>query len=124
MFKVPNQYRERKHPLLKSDDSYGTNGFFRIPLSENTLANVQASSGCGWEHVSVHVVEDYIAETPTWDEMCIIKDIFWDEEDCVVQYHPPKSHYINHHENVLHLWKPTDFEIPVPDPILVGYKKK
>jgi len=124
MFKVPNKYRNRTHPILRSDDSYGNNGFFHIPLEKDILANVQASDGMGWEHVSVHIVENGKQETPTWDEMCAIKDIFWDEEDCVVQFHPPKSMYINHHEHVLHLWRSTVFEFTVPDSILIGTKNK
>lgn len=124
MFKVPNKYRQRTHPILGSDDSNGNNGFFCIPLDKNIVANVMASDGLGWEHVSVHVVEDGKQETPSWEEMCIIKDMFWDEEDCVIQYHPPKSMYVNHHEHVLHLWRSTKTEIPIPDPILVGIKKK
>jgi len=124
MFHVPNQYRNRTHPILKSTDEWGNNGFFHIPLEEGVVANVQASEGLGWEHVSVHIVEDGEAQTPTWDEMCAIKDIFWDEEDCVVQYHPPKSMYVNHHEHVLHLWKPQIKQLPVPNPQLVGLKMK
>lgn len=124
MFKVPNKYRNGTHPVLGSADCYGNNGFFQIPLEDNILANVMASVGLGWEHVSVHMVDNDKQETPTWDEMCIIKDMFWDEEDCVIQYHPPKSHYVNHHEHVLHLWRSTEHEIPVPDSILVGTKMK
>lgn len=124
MFHVPNKYRNRTHPILKSTDEFGNNGFFHIPLKDGATANVQASEGLGWEHVSVHVVEDDQMFTPTWDEMCAIKDIFWDEEDCVVQYHPPKSMYVNHHEHVLHLWKPQIKQLPVPNPELIGIKMK
>lgn len=124
MFKVPNKYRLKDHAILGSDDSAGNNGFFVIPIEKNIIANVMASDGRSWEHVSVHMVDNGKQETPTWDEMCIIKDMFWDEEDCVLQYHPPRSHYVNHHEHVLHLWRSTDKEIPIPDPILVGLKMK
>lgn len=33
------------------------------------------------------------------------KDIFWDEEECVVQFHPPRSQYVDTHPYCLHLWK-------------------
>lgn len=126
MFKVPNKYRIRKDSIFRSDDSYGNNGAFQIPLEKGIIANVIASDGSGWEHVSVHIFDQGNAETPTWDEMCIIKDYFWDLEDCVIQYHPPRSNYISQHDNVLHLWRPTDpnMQIPIPEPILVGFKKK
>lgn len=83
------------------------------------------SYGCAeipWEHVSARA-RDYKGErTPTWDEMCWIKNLFWDDEECVIQYHPPKSDYVNNHPNVLHLWKPVGIEIPRPPSIAVGIK--
>jgi hypothetical protein len=52
--------------------------------------------------------------------MCFIKDVFWDEEDVVIQYHPRKSEDVNRHENGLHLWRPVGKEIPTPPKALVG----
>lgn len=60
--------------------------------------------------------------TPTWAEMCKIKGIFWDDEDCVVQFHPPKSEYVNNHPHVLHLWRATNQLLPQPDSLMVGVK--
>lgn len=57
----------------------------------------------GMEHVSVQLYK----RIPTWDEMCEIKDIFWDEEEMVVQIHPKKSQYVNI-TDALHLWRPKD----------------
>src|SRR5690554_2926413 len=71
------------------------------------------SNALGWDHVSVSRGN----QTPTWEEMCIVKDIFFREEECVVQYHPPKTENINnnpHHPYVLHLWRPQNQEIPMP----------
>jgi hypothetical protein len=126
MFHVPNKYRDRVHPQLGSDDTYGNNGFFWIKheKSDNLEYRVQASDGMGWEHVSIHIQDNDQEETPVWEEMCQIKDMFWDSEDCVIQFHPPKSEYVNHHENTLHLWRPVGIELPRPDSIMVGIKKK
>lgn len=123
MFKVPEKYRIKfkNHPLA-SDESYGNNGGFKIPLAVTTAAWVIASDGNGWEHVSAHVVENGIPKTPTWGQMSKIKALFWDEEDTVIQYHPPKSEYVNNHQHVLHLWRPAGIEIPMPDPEMVGIK--
>lgn len=74
----------------------------------------------GWEHVSVHGETARGIFTPTWSQMCYIKDLFWDEEDCVVQFHPPKSQYVNHHKNCLHLWRKTNENWPTPPKILIG----
>jgi hypothetical protein len=69
----------------------------------------------GWEHVSISLPH----RTPNWTEMCFVKDLFWREDECVVQYHPPKSDYINTHPNCLHLWRPLDGVIPMPPLYLV-----
>lgn len=63
----------------------------------------------GWEHVSVC---PYNGKIPTWEDMCAVKDIFWDEEEAVIQIHPKKSEYVNALENCLHLWRHTEIELP------------
>lgn len=73
-----------------------------------------------WEHVSVSTQTGI----PTWLEMSRIKRLFWDDEDRVVQFHPPKSEYVNMHPHCLHLWRWTGGEFPHPPMELVGYKKK
>ena len=78
------------------------------------------SFGGGWEHVSVAPYKRNI--TPSWDDMCMLKDIFFNDEECVVQYHPPKSEYINNMQNCLHLWRPINVEMPMPPSIMVGVK--
>lgn len=76
------------------------------------------SFGGGWEHVSVCPRN----RTPDWDEMCQIKDMFWNENECVVQYHPAKSEYVNNAKNCLHFWKPVNQEFPIPPSLMVGVK--
>ena len=103
MFKVPEENRLTTG-IMGSDKSYGRNGVFIIDRKVKRFQCI-ASDEEGWEHVSVTVYIGFIDRTPTWDEMCFIKDIFWSESDLVVQLHPPKSNYINKHEYVLHLWR-------------------
>lgn len=79
------------------------------------------SYGGGWEHVSVCPLKKRI--TPSWNDMCQLKDIFFSEDECVVQYHPPKSEYVNMVPNCLHLWKPLEESLPLPPSIMVGVKK-
>ena len=117
---APNQYRVRTGPM-GSDDSYGNLGCFQIPVSKNGKRHytVVSSDAAGWEHVSVSLPD----RTPSWDEMCFIKALFWDEEDCVVQYHPPKGQYINNHPHCLHLWRPLAVAMPFPPAWMVGVKE-
>lgn len=78
------------------------------------------SNGGGWEHVSVSPFKkSYI---PTWDEMCSLKDMFFHDDEVVVQYHPAKSEYVNNVPNCLHLWRPIDQQMPTPPSIMVGIK--
>ncbi len=114
-FRVPEKYRITTGRAA-SDASYGNNGAFDVRLRHGQRVFVIASDGMGWEHVSVSRQD----RPPTWDEMCQIKAMFWDEEDCVVQYHPPRSEYVNNHPNCLHLWRPLDVAMPMPQRIMVG----
>lgn len=97
----------------------GGNGVFKVFVKGKSL-HVIASNGGGWEHVSVSKPN----RCPTWDEMCAIKDMFFGPEECVVQYHPPKSEYVNNHPYCLHLWRPIGQEIPRPPADYVGIRGK
>lgn len=121
------EFRNTTHPEYKSDKSYGMNGFFVIPISHRDYALVIASSGnleaMPWEHVSVRIAEKRNKKLkeriPTWDEMCLVKEIFWGDDECVMQLHPRAVDYVNFHPLVLHLWKPQHVEIPVPPKVAV-----
>ncbi len=71
-----------------------------------------------FEHVSISVPGE--KRCPTWNQMAWVKDLCWDAEECVIQYHPPKSEYVNCHPFVLHLWKPVGVEIPRPPMLTIG----
>lgn len=79
------------------------------------------SNGGGWEHVSVCPYKR--SYTPSWDDMCALKDMFFHEDETVVQHHPAKSEYVNNMPNCLHLWRPTEADLPTPPAIMVGIKK-
>ncbi len=99
------------------------NGLFKVHVNGRSF-KIVASNGGGWEHVSVSPWSDKLKRCPTWDEMCAIKDMFFEPEERVIQYHPPKSEYVNQHPYCLHLWKPTVEEIPFPPSIFVGFGGK
>lgn len=114
--KTPEKYRIKKG-LFASTEADGNNGAFLIPY-QSFILTVISGVGEGWEHVSVSLPN----RTPNWYEMCFIKDLFWDKEETVVQFHPPESQYVNNHENCLHLWKPIGYDIKTPPSILVGFR--
>jgi len=101
----------------------GNNGCFLLPaLVPGRPMWCLASDGGGWEHVSVSLLTKK-RRMPNWDEMCAAKSAFWDSEDCVMQLHPRESEYVNLHEWVLHLWRPSEGpSIPEPPSIFVGPK--
>lgn len=59
----------------------------------------------GWEHVSVAPLKKNMM--PTWDDMRILKEMFWEDDEEVHQIHPKKSEYVNVVSNCLHLWRPS-----------------
>lgn len=107
---------------LKEDHAYG---MFHVqgPCGEQLRiiasgADEDDTLSAGWEHVSVSIER----RIPNWREMCFVKDPFWEPEECVVQFHPPRSEYVNNHPNVLHMWRNKRHPFPMPPSILVGLK--
>jgi hypothetical protein len=93
----------------------GGMGFLYLNGIKSKRACVVFSWGGGWEHVSV----SYPNRTPTWEEMCKVKEMFWKDEECVIQYHPPKSEYVSVHPYCLHLWRKVDADFERPPKIMV-----
>jgi len=108
-----------KTGLYASSEGYSC-GFFEIPFRSYTLrVLVSDGSADGWEHVSVSLKN----RIPNWEDMSFIKDLFWDEEECAIQYHVPKSQHVNNHPYCLHLWRKTDNSIEIPPSWMVGFKE-
>ena len=135
-FHVPELARDTARSVLGTTSADGNNGVFHVDSPEPgwTLALI-ASDGDGWEHVSVHAYRKRTVDgvgllgraestprmrTPTWKEMAYVKRLCWEAEDVVMQLHPRESEYGNCHQHVLHLWRPTNAEIPTPPPEFVG----
>lgn len=74
----------------------------------------------GWEHLSVSMP----SRTPTWEQMCVMKDIFWNKNEACVEYHPREEDYVNNHKHCLHIWRPTHEPLPTPPSILVGFRSE
>jgi hypothetical protein len=92
-------------------------GAFMVPFRTVTL-RVIATCGMDWDHVSVSLPN----RCPNWEEMSYIKSLFWNDEECVMQLHPPRSEYVNNHPFCLHMWRPQKAAIPLPPSVLVGFK--
>jgi hypothetical protein len=108
-----------------SDASSGPYGAFLVqgPCGESLKiissgGDLTDDLGPGWEHVSVSTRR----RCPNWIEMCFVKALFWDAEECVIQFHPPESEYVNNSPFVLHLWRHKTLEFPRPPALMVGIK--
>jgi hypothetical protein len=99
MRKAPNVRIEQNRILGPA----GTNRGAAVFRRHGVLLRVIFSDELGWDHVSVSLDQH---RCPTWDEMCWIKEQFFEEEEFAIQFHPRKSEYVNKHEHVLHLWRP------------------
>ena len=108
-----------------SDGAHGLTGAFQVTGPNGSKLIILATDGVDplaqdWEHVSVSVGNG--SRCPNWPEMCFVKDLFWDEDEAVLQFHPPKSVYVNYHPTTLHMWRHRKNPIETPDPALVGPK--
>lgn len=88
-------------------DRYNTGEFYLVI----------ASNGQGWDHVSVTIHKKNggsVKKCPSYQEMMMIKEKLFSEEDVVFQLHPREEDYINTHPYCLHLWKPNNCNMVVP----------
>ena len=95
----------RKKVLLKYNGADGMTGYIDLKCSNRQVKFFAGRNEGGNEHVSISL--HGMRKLPTWEEMCEVKDIFWGDEEEVVQIHPKKSEYVDFGE-VLHLWRPAD----------------
>lgn len=103
--------------IVSVENEDGFSGYIEIRGWRGTVI---ASWVCGWDHVSVSPLKSNY--TPTWDDMCAVKDVFFKDDEAVIQIHPPKSEYINLKENCLHLWRRNDADMVLPPSWMVGLK--
>jgi hypothetical protein len=119
--KFPEKFRAN-HPALGPSKAGDRFGHFEIPgrHAKGRALRVMANDGegTGWCHVSVSLI-GWEGKCPSWDEMCVVKDLFFDKEECVVQFHAPESKHVNIHPGCLHLWKKDGEDFPMPPKVCV-----
>lgn len=99
----------------------GKDGFSGIITIRGWQGSIIASNGAGWEHISVSPRKSNY--TPTWDDMCALKELFFKDDEAAIQIHPPKEEYVNNMPNCLHLWRCYDKEMVLPPTFMVGLRK-
>lgn len=92
-------------------------GLFEIPSPETgTTLRVIATTGAGWDHVSVSTPR----RCPNWQELEKVKRLFFQDSETAMQLHVPPAEHINNHPYCLHLWRPRYVDIPRPPAYMVG----
>ena len=112
------KYRSKIHEEVIYDGCNGDNGngFFLVPSPVDRVKLVViASDGDGWDHVSV----SRKTRTPNWKEMSFIKELFFNDDETVMQLHVPIKDHINMCKTALHLWRPHNYVIPTPPKYMV-----
>ena len=110
------------NPLYGGKGDERNGAFEMVSPDDGAKLYIIASSGEGWDHVSVSR-DDRI---PSWTEMEFAKRQFFRRDDCAMQLHPPVDEYIDgsfpgkRSINCLHLWRPLRGEIPRPPRWMVG----
>ena len=130
MFRVPEESRITVGTLASPPAVlYGAfmlpspeSGWWLFCIACDAEGHPDVPGSVDWEHVSVSArsARQRRTRTPSWREMAFIKDVFWQDEDVVVQFHPRRSEYVNQHPNVLHLWRYMRAAFPTPASHLVG----
>src|SRR5574344_698188 len=93
-------------------------GNYTNPANTRESYEVRFTKANGWEHLSVTG-----KKTPSWDLMCKMKDVFFKDDECCVEYHPAKKDYVNNDLHMLHIWKKTNSEFEMPPELMVGIKE-
>ena len=113
--------RGREVMALYGSEGDDTCGAFRMKsILDGGEILIIASSGAGWDHVSV----SRQTRCPNWPEMEQVKRMFFLDNETAMQLHVPPADHINNHPYTLHLWRPQNQEIPRPPGIMVGIEAR
>ena len=123
-----NLYEAEQHLDVTRDTSraigqyYGSHGddtcgvFDIASPTDRKPLRVVVSSDFGWEHVSVSRPK----RCPNWPEMEHVKRLLFRDDEVCFQLHVSVGEHLSVHPNCLHIWRPTDVEIPLPPKWMVG----
>lgn len=115
-----DQYRRRdlELQLFGVPGARGEGIFLLRHPSSGVLLRCLASTGEGWDHVSVSLD----TRCPSWLEMEHVARMFFRDDETAMQLHVPAADHVDCHPYCLHWWRPQDQPIPRPPQWLVGPK--
>ena len=121
MKQIENIFKNKRLSFIefsRNPDNECVIGGFTIDPKTNKRLNFKFSRSNGWEHLSVSMPN----RCPSWEQMCFMKEQFWEDDEACVEYHPKKEDYVNNHNYCLHIWRPYEIELPTPPSIMVGVR--
>lgn len=112
--------RDRGDRIVEIYGSVGdeTCGVFDLSsIIDGGNLRIIASSGAGWDHVSVSRTN----RCPNWPEMEQVKRLFFNADEVAMQLHVAESDHVSVHPYCLHIWRPTEgAQIPLPPVLMVA----
>ena len=116
VLKTLNRFRVREPTSAYIDRTQKMQtGIFNIPLEcsrETATVTVEKPFNSKlWEHVSCSLTYRY----PTFREMKEVRKLLFEDDEIVIQYHPPKEKYANVAPYCLHLWQYKDDKFKLPN---------
>ena len=101
--KTPAEIAKTPNLLIIENDEFGGRGRLCYGAMKNWSVIWTRNKG-GYDHVSVNGK----GRTPSWEEMCKLKDMFFYDEEEAYQVFPKKSEYVNIAQHCLHIWRNTE----------------
>lgn len=98
--KTPEQIAKTANLMILKNDESGGIGVVEFGKFKGNVIWGRAEGG-EYDHVSVASPK----RIPTWEELCKIKDMFFEDEEECYQVFPKKSEYVNVHKNCMHIWR-------------------
>lgn len=112
-----NQYRDRQWERMIGAEGDDTGGCFKLKSAfDGGELRIMVGVGEGWEHASVSRAN----RCPSWSEMEQVKRLFWQDNEIAMQLHVTPQSHISVHPYCLHIWRPTNDNIPTPPAWMVA----
>lgn len=127
--KFPEQFRYKSPGTDYESNEGDPFGLFMIPPQKigpkmisrtlQVMAAVESpDKGLEWQYANVSLPKHRL-KNPSWEEMQLVKSLFWEPNEVVVQFHAPSRDRMPELPGCLRLWKPTGLEMPTPPTIHV-----
>lgn len=108
---LPSNWKRLQDVKFVDNGKFSPAFAFRRADGLTVLVSVEIHE-CGrrWVHASASKKN----QLPSWQDLKIVKDLFFGPERLVVQILAPKAEWVNFHETTLHLWHCIDEPQIVP----------